>query len=68
MTLKEYLQENGQSLTAFGMEHGISVPMLSMILSGDRRPSPEMAERIENATSGKVSRIDLLYPKTEAKP
>lgn len=35
---------------------------LNAILRGRRRPSPDLALRIEEATGGAVTRMELLYP------
>lgn len=40
----------------------LSKPMLSLVLSGHRRPSAAVAARISAATSGEVSIEELLYP------
>ena len=36
--------------------------MLSFIVLGKRRPSPDLALRIEQATQGKTTRDELLFP------
>lgn len=43
---------------------------LNAVLRGRVRPSPQLALRIEEATGGAVSRMDLLYPeqKTGGQP
>lgn len=38
---------------------------LSQIIIGYRRPSPELAAKIEQATGGQVSRLELLYPEKQ---
>lgn len=40
----------------------IHVSLLTHMKMGRRRPSPDLALRIEKATDGKVSRMELLYP------
>jgi len=42
------------------------VSYLIQIRNGHRRPSPELAERIEEATGGLVTRMELLYPQNSA--
>jgi len=36
---------------------------ITYLLKGKRRPSPRLAKRIERATAGAVTRLELLYPK-----
>jgi len=62
MTLEKYLKKNKITLTDFSKDTQISLSMISRIISRNRRPSPQKALRIENATGGKVSRLELLYP------
>jgi len=60
MTLKEYLQDN--KLREVAAAAGVSVPYLSQIANGHRRPSPPVAARIAEACNGQVTRDELLYP------
>jgi len=41
---------------------GIHQVYLSSVFNGHRRPSPDLARRIEQATGGQVTRMELLYP------
>jgi transcriptional regulator with XRE-family HTH domain len=41
---------------------GVSESTVSLILSGDRRPSPELAQKIVQESNGKVSLEEALFP------
>jgi DNA-binding transcriptional regulator YdaS (Cro superfamily) len=43
----------------------IHVSLLTHMKNGRRRPSPDLALRIEKATGGAVSIRELLYPETK---
>jgi len=62
MNLKTYLAKNEFKPTPWALKHSISPSVISRYLAG-RRLSPENAERIERATDGEVSRMELLYKK-----
>jgi transcriptional regulator with XRE-family HTH domain len=62
MTLKEYLTENKIKLTDFASKVGIQQPYVSLIKNGHNRPSPDVALRIEQATGGAVTVMELLFP------
>ena len=60
MTLKEYFQDKKRgSMVAFAKQAGISKTWLSLMCNGLRKPSPELAGKIEVATKGKVTRKDM---------
>lgn len=40
----------------------VSESTISLIISGDRRPSPELAQKIVQESSGKVSLEEALFP------
>jgi transcriptional regulator with XRE-family HTH domain len=40
----------------------VSESTVSLILSGDRRPSPELAQKIIRVSEGKVSLEEALFP------
>ena len=40
----------------------VSESTVSLIVSGDRRPSPELAQRMVNESGGKVSLEEALFP------
>lgn len=62
MTLKEYLKLRQISVNEFAKDVGIDYTYVSRLKNGERRPSPDVALRIEKATQGMVTRMDLLYP------
>jgi len=43
-----------------------SVPYLSQLAHGHRVASRKLAEKIEHATSGKVTASEMLFPSTRA--
>jgi HTH-type transcriptional regulator / antitoxin HigA len=49
-TLREYLERAGTTEKEIAAQLGISTSHLSMIKKGTRRPSPEVALRIETLT------------------
>jgi len=62
MILKEWLKSQQMSITSFAEIVGIDYTYVSRLKNGERRPSPDVALRIEQATKGMVTRMDLLYP------
>ncbi len=51
-------------MTPWAQANGIAPPVISRYLNGKMGLSPENALRIEQATGGAVSRMELLYPET----
>lgn len=69
MKLAEYLEKNDITTTDFAERCELSQPYIWQIANGQRRPSPDVAERIELATGGQVTAMELLYPhRTPAEP
>ena len=62
MKLSNFLSDNKITLADFAIEVDCSESMLSLINSGNRRPSPDLALRIEQATQGNTTRDELLFP------
>ena len=62
MKLENYLKYKNLTITAFAAISEVSQPFLSLIIKNKRRPSPEMALKIEKATSGEVTVLELLFP------
>jgi len=62
MKLKQYLKKYPVKQCELAKKAGVSAPFITYILQGKKRPSPEVAENIEKATSGMVTRMELLYP------
>ena len=68
MKLKEYLRIKGLSGLAFAKKHSLSQPTISRIINNKVVPSPEIALKIEQATNGEVTRLELLYPSLNNEP
>ena len=66
MTLKEYLKEKDRE--DFALKIGTTKNYLNLLACGSRRPSPELALKIEQATGKQVTRLELLYPDSDADP
>ncbi len=65
MKLNEYLK--GKNRKAFARDIGTSVHYLNNLCSDSVYvPGRKMAARIEEATGGAVSRLELLYPDKNA--
>jgi DNA-binding transcriptional regulator YdaS (Cro superfamily) len=60
MDLKQYLK--GKDRNNFATQLGTTKNYINLLVCRARRPSPDLALRIEEATGGAVSRMDLLYP------
>lgn len=61
MDLKEWLQENGITQVSFAKGLGITHIYLNMIVNGKRLPSFKLGKRIESATFGDVTYVNLVY-------
>lgn len=59
-TLREYLEERGERLSAFAERIGRSPSTLSRVLSGHRNPSVGLARDVERGTQGHVSAASFL--------
>lgn len=62
MKLKNYLKYKNLTISAFAKVAELKQPHLSLIMNGNRRPSPELAKKIEEATKGEVTVLELLFP------
>ena len=60
MSLTDWRKRNGLTLAELGKEVGASAAALSRCERAERRPSPELAKRIEAATKGEVTAAELL--------
>ena len=60
--LRKYLCAERITQREFSRALGIHFMHLNQILRGIKRPSPKLALKIEQATGGKVTRMELLYP------
>ena len=65
MELRKYLKDEKYSLDDFAKIVGCTQPHISLICSKKRRPSPDLALKIEEITAGEVTLIELLYPDRE---
>jgi transcriptional regulator with XRE-family HTH domain len=63
--LHDYLRRPGVTQSALAAAAGVSPAMLNQVKAGIRRPSPELARRIEQATGGEVSAASLLGLESE---
>jgi len=59
VTLAEYLYRQDQSNRAFAAQIGVSIEYVRLLRAARRRPSPHIAERIEQATASKVTLDDF---------
>jgi plasmid maintenance system antidote protein VapI len=62
MEIKEYLKESNVSRRQFSEKLGIHYMHLNNLIRKERKPSRDLALRIEEATGGAVTRMELLYP------
>ena len=63
MKLKKYLKRYPFKQCYFAKDVGVSPAFITYIIQGKKRPSPEVAKKIEEVTHGMVTRMELLYPK-----
>ncbi len=64
MKLEEYLTQEKLNGLTFAEKHNLSQSTISRILNNKVQPSPDVALKIEQATQGAVTRMELLYPPT----
>jgi DNA-binding transcriptional regulator YdaS (Cro superfamily) len=62
MDIQEYLTTEDLSQIALARRLGVSKSTITLLMQGARRPSPSLALKIEQATGGAVTRMELLYP------
>jgi len=60
MKLNKYLK--GKDRVKFAAAIGTTKNYVSLLACGSRRPSPELAQKIEKATNGEVTFLELLHP------
>mgnify|MGYP003142371665 FL=1 len=60
MLLKDYLKFRNESLSKFGRRANLSRSSISLIVKGDRFPSPYSMNLIEIATEGQVRANDFM--------
>ncbi len=61
MKLKDYLK--GKSREEFAAKVKTTKNYINLLACNSRRPSAELALKIEKATDGEVTCMELLYPK-----
>jgi hypothetical protein len=61
MDLINYFKNNKIKFTPWALEKGVSPSVISRFING-KGMSPENALKIEQATNGQVTRLELLYP------
>lgn len=66
MKLKEWIGKKRGRAAQLARDVGVTPGHISMAAARIRRPSPEVAERIERATSDEVTVMELLFPDREA--
>jgi len=62
MKLNEYLKNQKIGVSVFADRVGCSQSYISLLCYGRRRPSPDIAIKIEQATCGHVTLHELLFP------
>jgi len=62
MELKTYLKQSKILQLHFSAQIGIHYMYLNKIINHTRIPSPRLALRIQEATGGAVTVLELLYP------
>jgi plasmid maintenance system antidote protein VapI len=65
MDLEQYLFIKKIKQKDFAKKVGCSQAHISVICAKKRRPSPDMAIKMVEATAGEVSLTDLLFPDRE---
>jgi len=60
--IKDYLEEEGITKTAFSKKIGIRKQRLNDLLIGKKTMTPELAEKIEEASKGRVKKEILVFP------
>lgn len=58
--LADHLSQTGKRPAQLAQELGVEPSTITRILRGERRPSPDLAKRISDATG--IPIVDLLYP------
>lgn len=60
MKLNQYLKRKNREV--FADLIGTTKNYVNLLACGSRRPSPELALKIEKATKGEVTVLELLFP------
>jgi len=67
MNIESYLTQNNIPRGEFSKKIKIHWSHLNNILNGQRKPSAPLALRIEQATGGKVTLRELLFPNCKSR-
>ena len=62
MLLKEWLKNKGLRQMDFAYMNGIGLSTLHKYLSGELPASRALAEKIEKATNGEITREQVMWP------
>lgn len=60
--ITKYRKKHDLTVKTMAERLGVSRVFMSYLEHGHRKPSLDMAKRIEKITNGEVSRMDVLYP------
>ncbi|MEJ5360404.1 MAG: helix-turn-helix transcriptional regulator [Desulfobacterales bacterium] len=66
MDLKRYLSLAGMTQKDLAVAAKCGQPTISQIITGKRKPSPDLALRIERATGGAVRAAELVFGRAGA--
>lgn len=59
-TLRRYLDEKDESLSAFAVRIGKAPSTLTRVLAGERNPSIGLARDVEKGTEGQVTAAEFM--------
>lgn len=62
MLFSKWMETTGMKQAEAARKLEVSESTISLILSGDRRASPELAQKIVHESRGKVSLEEVLFP------
>ena len=65
MKLQAWQKEQNISNIELASMIGVHFSYITYLHNGKRRPSPELAAKIEQVTKSQVTRMELLYPEQE---
>ncbi|HDM32387.1 MAG TPA: XRE family transcriptional regulator [Deltaproteobacteria bacterium] len=68
MKLKTWLKMNNVTQRQASEALGISKGYFSEIVTGKKRPNPDLARKIERFTGGHITTMDLIYPGRDPEP
>ena len=62
MIFSKWLEIANMTQAEIARKLDVSESTISLIASGDRRPSPELAQKIVSESKGKISLEEALFP------